>query len=199
MAMELVLKSPLLGEPLVFADTVRKALDAVVSLNCQTLEKFPRAPRLYSGHPTIVFQPEPQGYDSIVDLCEVIRKGHGDCAHLAAWRKAELQVRDGEPEASLRITWLVKTPRPGLRKRLFHVQITRADGSVEDPSVMLGMNPSERFPLHHWPDVVGAPIWARDALVWRAAERRVLPRAAEYAAPFAVVAHVYKRMGGRIR
>jgi hypothetical protein len=196
-----VMKSPVLGNPVQFADTTRRALDAMVSLNCATLKAYPDAPRLYSGKPAIVFQPEPPDFDSIVDMCAVLERRHGDCAHLACYRLAELQTREGEPEASLRITFLVKDPRPkdGVRKRLFHVQITRADASVEDPSVMLGMQPNLDFPLDHWPDVVGAPIWVRDAATWRRAERAVFPHWKQYHAPYAVVAHVYKQMGGRIR
>jgi hypothetical protein len=230
----LVLQSPLLGDPVTFAETVKRALENVVHLNCATLLAYPSIPDIYASG--VVWQFEPPGEESIVDIPAVLLNMFGDCAHVAAWRCAELNARKGEPEASLRITWLIKDPKERLqemakriralgperlaalgpdeqlrlrfmlqklrdsnvRKRLFHVQITRKDGRVEDPSVMLGMPPNVDFPLDYWPTRIGEPIWVRDSAIWRRAEKKIWPHRREYVAPYAAVSHVYKKMGGRV-
>lgn len=128
---DLVAISPALRDPTVFATFVQKVLDATVWLNEQTLRAFPRYPRLYySG---VRFQPEPDGYESIVDCVQLLKVGHGDCAHLCAWRVAELRVRDQNP-ATVRLIWTIKDDT-----RMFHVMVRHADGTVEDPSKVLGM------------------------------------------------------------
>lgn len=59
------------------------------------------------------------------------RKG-GDCKQLVLWKLAELR-NAGEP-AKPRIIWLAD--KAGLRA---HAQVRRADRSIEDPSMVLGM------------------------------------------------------------
>jgi hypothetical protein len=43
------------------------------------------------------------------------------------------------------------------------------------------------------------PAWAKDAAIWQRAEAAVLPHWRDYEEPYAVVATVYKQMGGRKR
>lgn len=81
------------------------------------------------------YQDEPPDYESLVDGVTAQRAGVGDCAHLAAWRVAELQEQ-GE-DARLTIEWSDSIRDPSLR--LYHVQVRRGDGSIEDPSAILGM------------------------------------------------------------
>lgn len=64
----------------------------------------------------------------------VIERGWGDCDDLAPWRCAELR-ENGEP-AKIRIQWK-KNPQTG--QKLFHIVVRRADGRIEDPSLLLGM------------------------------------------------------------
>lgn len=52
----------------------------------------------------------------------------GDCASLASWRAAELLVRGERARA------IPQRSRAG-----WHVVVVRADGSIEDPSRILGM------------------------------------------------------------
>lgn len=59
-----------------------------------------------------------------------LRKGFGDCEDLAAWRTAELWML-GESGARM----FLKRVNPRLR----HIQVLRADGTIEDPSKKLGM------------------------------------------------------------
>ena len=57
-----------------------------------------------------------------------------NCDDLSPWRVAELREH-GEP-AKIRIQWK-KHPETG--QKLFHIVVRRADGSIEDPSLLLGM------------------------------------------------------------
>jgi hypothetical protein len=64
----------------------------------------------------------------------MVRKAkNGDCKQLVLWRLAELHLA-GETKATPRLMWL--NNRKGLQA---HIQIRRADGTTEDPSVNLGM------------------------------------------------------------
>lgn len=57
-----------------------------------------------------------------------------NCDDLAPWRCAELREA-GEP-AKIRVQWK-RDARTG--QKLFHILVRRADGSIEDPSLKLGM------------------------------------------------------------
>lgn len=62
---------------------------------------------------------------------EVLQRGAGHCPDLAAWRVAELRVTGEDPRATLAVR------RGGAS--LGHVVVRRGDGSIEDPSAVLGM------------------------------------------------------------
>jgi len=130
---EVVVSGAVLREAFLFATFVRSLLAALVMVDYLSIKADPSLPSLYSSG--VVFGREPRGVETFVDLHEVRRKGWGDCAHLAAWRCAELRAK-GE-RATLRVTWQVD---PARRLRIFHVLVRRADRSVEDPSKLLGMN-----------------------------------------------------------
>jgi hypothetical protein len=118
-----------------FAETVRCLLGALVAVNRITLKSDSSIPPLYKAN--VVYKREPKGQETFNDITVIRYLGHGDCAHLAAWRVAEL--RNSGENADLRIAW--KVTRRG--KRLFHVQVRRADGRIEDPSKLLGMGTIE--------------------------------------------------------
>lgn len=131
-AIEVQLASPQLRRNArLFAETVRCLLQALVMVNRITLKSDKTIPPLYKAG--VRYESEPTGEETFRDVTVVNHLKHGDCAHLAAWRVAELQ-NAGE-NATLRIAW--KVTRRG--KRLFHVQVRRADGRIEDPSALLGM------------------------------------------------------------
>jgi hypothetical protein len=69
------------------------------------------------------------------DCLQVIRSGGGDCEDLAAYRAAELRV-SGDQNAKC---MFIERARPD-GGRLFHIVVQRGDGSLEDPSRVLGMN-----------------------------------------------------------
>lgn len=90
-------------------------------------------PPLYDAD--VVFGREPWAprVDEFAHCLQVIGRGWGDCDDLCAYRVAELREQ-GEP-AGIRVYW--REPRGG--SQLFHAQVRRGDGSVEDPARMLGM------------------------------------------------------------
>lgn len=89
---------------------------------------------------------------------QVIERGHGDCEDLAAWRAAELRVSGVDPHARA----VVYRSGP----RTWHAVVERSDGSIEDPSVALGMRddrPAE------WPRItVGRADCAACGTPWTA-------------------------------
>lgn len=67
------------------------------------------------------------------DIPRLLETGAGACEDLASWRVAELQVQ-GEP-AIIDVT----SAEDANGNILYHVCVTRGDGSHEDPSARLGM------------------------------------------------------------
>ncbi len=124
-------------QPKLIAHAARKHLHGVVATNRWLLRMAKRRgkpfPSIYRSD--VVFQREPNAgkYERFDNLLTTIKRGWGDCDDLAAWRVAELREQ-GEP-ANFKIYWRLKNGRP----KLFHVQVRRADGSVEDPARALGM------------------------------------------------------------
>lgn len=116
-----------------FATIVSYLLETIVTVNRVSLRLNPKLPKLYASG--VRYANEPSGYDSFVDIYKILQCGHGDCAHLCAWRVAELRY-EGE-RATIRVEW--RDWKDG-RPKLFHVLVRRADGTIEDPSALLGMN-----------------------------------------------------------
>jgi hypothetical protein len=211
---QLIAKSPVLKNPTLFATWIRGSLDSLVVLNRETLRAYPKTPRVY--HSGVVYREEPAGVESLVDIAELYLQGWGDCAHLGAARLAELQERDGELDAELRITWVIPNANDypegsrerrrllagGKPKRTFHVQIRRGGapataGKIECPSEALGMQHARYLPPHsndelaHVDEVSGRPWWVVPR-IWRQAEKAVRPW--EGRAGYGAVMHVYRKM-----
>ena len=128
--MNIALRLSGLQDPAQFAAVVQGVLKVVVTQNRGQVRKG--LPSLYRSG--VRYREEPPDDDTFRDGESTLDRGHGDCAHLCAWRVAELQEA-GEP-AKIRIKW---GPLREGAPRMFHVQIRRADGSIEDPSRILGM------------------------------------------------------------
>ena len=112
-------------------DILVAMLEALVLANVLYLRHRPATPPLYaSGVPYVV---EPPGRDNWQDIPRSLALGEGDCEDLACWRIAELRVRHNE------------NARPHITAKkignftLFHIMVRRGDGSIEDPSRILGM------------------------------------------------------------
>lgn len=86
-------------------------------------------PPLYSSG--VRYRPE-RGRNHWATPSEVMARRVGDCEDLAAWRIAELRRSGEDPRA----TFVIRSSgRPGL----WHIVVRRGDGSLEDPSAVLGM------------------------------------------------------------
>ena len=112
-------------------DIVKLLLKILVYANLIYLRAHPNAPKLYQSG--VRYIREPLGVEYFQNVPSILRTGGADCEDLASWRVAEL-ILEGEPaEPAIRVT--VKDD--GFR--LYHIQVRRADGSIEDPSAHLGM------------------------------------------------------------
>ena len=88
-----------------------------------------RYPTLYRSG--VKYQREPRGREDWQTVSRAYRAKFADCEDLAAWRAAELVVT-GEDSGARAV---IKRVRPGL----IHCLVMRGNGSMEDPSRVLGM------------------------------------------------------------
>src|SRR5262245_54466558 len=108
-----------------FGRWVQEQLALMVAVNRLHI-RAKRVPLLYSSGVRYRSEVPDESYVCALTCYE---QGWGDCAHLAAWRCAEL--REMGDQATVRVTWR--------KRRFFHVQVRRGNGSIEDPSERLGM------------------------------------------------------------
>lgn len=114
--------------------TITAFCDFLTVLAQEDLRLHPGVPDLYASG--VYYQELPEIW--AVPTWALYLREHGfgaDCKTLAAWRVAELRERYGEPAARC---WVSATAEPG--KLLYHIQVQRSDGSIEDPSAKLGMH-----------------------------------------------------------
>lgn len=114
-------------------------LECLVNCNRTYLRLFPETPDLYKSG--VVYARE-AGTEDWAGIKMIRRIGRGDCEDLGSWRVAELRERRKE----------AAKPRVKFRNIEgfwhYHIQVTRANGKVEDPSRILGMNtPHEGKPF----------------------------------------------------
>lgn len=110
----------------------RSLLETTIWANRVYLEAHPETPALYRAGVSYGGSRE-EGF-RFRDIPAVLDAGEGICSSLSAWRIAELR-HAGERGAGLRIVW---SPGPDSQ---FHVLVRRANGTLEDPSEILGMTP----------------------------------------------------------
>jgi hypothetical protein len=119
----------------VLGDAIRYVLEGVVRVN-QFYMRLHHVPSLYSSG--VRYQEEPEGtVEEFATIPVVLKRKWGDCDDLAPWRCAEL--RETGENAHIRIIWK-KSRITG--RRMYHVVVRRADGTIEDPSARLGMHTS---------------------------------------------------------
>lgn len=116
--------------PRVFAWFLRQALHGMVTVDRAQIRRG-EVTGLYDSGVTYADEP---GTERIQDALTTMVRGTGDCAHLCAWRVAEL--REAGEDARIRIKWF---PVKWNGQRTYHVQVRRGDGTIEDPSKILGM------------------------------------------------------------
>ena len=86
-------------------------------------------PPLYTSE--VAYGYEPPGTELVLDWAACTRKGTGDCASLSAWRLANLwQNGDTKARAAVEV-------RPVSGE--LHVIVRHGNGTLEDPSFILGM------------------------------------------------------------
>jgi hypothetical protein len=107
-------------------------LEALTGVNEAWLREHPYAPYLYAAG--VRYEEEPPGREDWQDIPETLLLRTGDCEDLGCWRVAELRVRANEHAVPF-----VKKSLAGPRT-VYHVAVRRADGRLEDPSRILGMN-----------------------------------------------------------
>lgn len=123
--------APLIMPERITGAAIDRMLDLLVQLNVDYLREHPQTPPLYKSG--VRYRREPIGEEKWLTIPWVLKFKHGDCEDLATWRAAELQVRVGE---NARPIW---SGRVTPRGRVYHIQVMREDGSIEDPSAVLGM------------------------------------------------------------
>lgn len=126
-------------------ELANKALSALLStliyVNQNFLRAHPETPLLYqSGVRYIREQMGRTGCPGITpeqwaDVPVILRDGGADCEDLACWRVAELRERFG---IEARAFFYYRRVAPN--KTLYHIQVQHPDGTIEDPSALLGMN-----------------------------------------------------------
>lgn len=117
-----------LAEPSTVMRVYRGLLSGLLPLAQYEARSLP--PLYESG---VLYEREEEGTETLAVPSLVHSRGYGDCGHLALWRLAELR-NVGETGAQFHFKAVRKS-----RPRLFHVLIRRADGTLEDPSRILGM------------------------------------------------------------
>ena len=100
----------------------------------------------------VYYAEEPPGHEDWLDCLAVLKQGYADCEDLAAYRAAELRVSGVDAEAVLKWQWVPREimiaqgyPQKSLPSRgvwLVHCLVRYPDGSIEDPSKILGMGGS---------------------------------------------------------
>lgn len=104
-------------------------------------------PRLYESG--VYYREEAPGHEDWLDAPSVLRQGFADCEDLAAWRTAELNADGVEAESVIKWQWIPRDvmiaqgyPADKLPARgvwLVHCCVRYPDGTIEDPSKILGM------------------------------------------------------------
>lgn len=111
---------------------IKLILDAQVKIN-QIYLRTHSVPPLYKSGVRYQNEPVDGSCEEFATIEPVYTRGWGDCDDLAPWRCAEL--RNNGEKAKIRIQW--KRQKSG--RKLFHIVVRRGDGSIEDPSRILGM------------------------------------------------------------
>lgn len=132
--------------------TLQVALECLCKIDEYHLKRGLRGegplwPPLYASG--VVYREEEDGYEDWLDVPAVFRQGFADCEDLCAWRVAELRVAGVECEPVLRWRWFSREQMRAVGRRapgggvwMVHCLVRFPDGSIEDPSKVLGMGGS---------------------------------------------------------
>lgn len=138
----------LIRDPYKVAELASNILDVVAKVNREYMRlsghRIP--PLLRSG---IRWRQEPWAgaFEEFADCLTMLRRGWGDCDDCVPYRMADLAEYEGE-KATNSIYWRPNPRRPHFvggmvvmppESFTYHVQVRRADGTIEDVSRLLGM------------------------------------------------------------
>lgn len=112
---------------------VRALVDALVVCDRIFLRANPETRPLYQSG--CVYIPEKK--EEFLEIPYIIKQGGADCEDLAAWRVAELQEKGIKAKPWIRMRAYTLEKQSDFH--LFHILVKWPDGSVEDPSKILGM------------------------------------------------------------
>lgn len=113
-------------EKMTYDETARFIGEVVETMVFRATQYLLKHPNLSLYHSDIRYQDNAGPW---LDIPGTLQWGSGSCKELVPWRIAELR-RTGE-QAMVQV--VVLNARP------FHLQVLRADASIEDPSKRLGM------------------------------------------------------------
>jgi hypothetical protein len=112
-------------------DLIRMLVKVLIVADRLHLQAHPTTPKLYAAGIRYLREgPDSENYQNIPRTLELKT---GDCEDLAAWRIAELQ-EEGED-----VHLVIREYDEPQDETDYHLLVGRADGSVEDPSAILGM------------------------------------------------------------
>lgn len=117
-------------------------LHALVCIDIEYIKRY-HPPRLYRSG--VRYDNERAGKKQWQDIGETLRLGKGDCKDLACWLVAEHRVQGLRSRPFIR--YRTKSLGNGRRFSLYHILVQRPDGTIEDPSRVLGMGRDEWEPL----------------------------------------------------
>jgi hypothetical protein len=119
--------------------TYSAALEGLTGVNEILLRRNPSLPSLYGSGARWEIREQDPTDKRWRYAPEVAIEGWGDCQALSTYRAAELRVSGEDPQARVR----VYPTGPDT----FHAVVARGNGLVEDPSVILGMDPIRGAPM----------------------------------------------------
>jgi hypothetical protein len=109
------------------AGVIGDVLETLIARDRRYLAAHPMTPRVYlSG---VKYRANPGQW---LDVPSLITARFGDCKDLSAWRIAELREMGEEARAHV----VIHERRSGV---LYHVQVRRPGGAIEDPAKRAGM------------------------------------------------------------
>jgi hypothetical protein len=125
-------------EALTMANQVFLKLHSGVPLLYQAGVRYDNEPEDFLCH----IDGKTERVEDFASIPTIIKRGWGDCDDLAPWRCAEL--RNMGEHAGIRIQWKTLQQRMSILAlgqpfKLYHILVRRGDGTIEDPSKILGM------------------------------------------------------------
>lgn len=112
--------------------TLNVLLHALTHIDAIYLRRHPEVPRIRDAR--VRYMEEPPGAEEWQDVAACLSVGEADCEDLACWRAAELHVREGVEAVPV-----FRYQRRKDGSYLYHIQVERPDGRIEDPSREQGM------------------------------------------------------------